>query len=167
MTSLQQLNRNARLSRTEANKQLSEANQKLESVMKNVAELEEKLAKLTKELEEANSSKKEAMDAVEKGERKLNLAQRLTTALSSENERWGDNVLILRQDEKLLVGDVLVASAFISYIGPFNKPFRSRLMDEIFKPFLENGFRKVCGENGIMPMSQDVNPLKILTTNAD
>ena len=151
----------------EANKQLSESNEKLDKVMKNVAALEQKLAKLTEELDEANSSKKEAMDAVEKGEKKLNLAQRLTTALSSENERWGDNVLILRQDKKLLVGDVLVASAFISYIGPFTKPFRTRLMDEIFKPFLEHGFEQVCGEDGVMPMSQNANPLKILTTNAE
>ena len=58
--------------------------------------------------------------------------QRLTTALSSENERWGENVSVLRHDAKLLTGDVLLASAFISYMGPFTKPFRSHLMDEVF-----------------------------------
>ena len=151
----------------EANRQLLEANTKLEKVMKHVSDLEEKLAKLTNDFNEANASKKEAMDAVEKGERKLNLAQRLTTALSSENDRWGENVQVLREDAELLVGDVLVASAFISYIGPFTKPFRSYLMDEIFKPFLQTEFNKVCKEGSRIPMSQDPNPLKILTSDAE
>lgn len=151
----------------EANVQLKEANSKLEKVMQHVANLEEKLAKLTNELNEANASKQEAMDAVEKGERKLNLAQRLTTALSSENERWGENVLVLRRDAELLVGDVLFASAFISYIGPFTKPFRSYLMDEVFKPFLTTEFGKICEEENQIPLSSDPNPLKILTSDAE
>ena len=75
--------------------------------------------------------------------------QRLTTALSSENERWGENVSVLRHDAKLLTGDVLLASAFISYMGPFTKPFRSHLMDEVFTPFLINGFQKSCNDDGL------------------
>ena len=151
----------------EANAQLLAANSKLDTVMQYVAELEQKLAKLTKELNEANISKKVAMNAVEKGERKLNLAQRLTNALSSENERWGDNVQNLRDDEKLLIGDALIASSFISYAGPFTKPFRTHLVDEVFFPFLKNEFTKVCGEGNPIPMSDNANPLKLLTSEAE
>lgn len=151
----------------EANTQLAEANAKLKAVMENVATLQEKLAKLTSDLDAANKSKQEAMDSVARGERKLNLAQRLTNALSSENQRWGENVVVLRNDAKLLVGDVLLASAFISYIGPFTKPFRTKLMDDVFKPFLRTEFRKAVGEEGIMPMSEDPDPLKILTSPAE
>ncbi len=151
---------------SEANVQLSEANAKLEAVMKNVAELEEKLAKLSDELRKANNSKQEAMDAVAKGERKLNLAQRLTNALSSENERWAENVLLLQENAKLLTGDVLIASAFISYIGPFTKPFRLQLMDNIFKPFLIKEFEKICGD-GPIPMRKEADPLQILTSEAE
>ena len=151
----------------EANSQLLEANTKLDKVMKHVATLEEKLAKLTKELKEANASKKEAMDAVEKGDRKLNLAQRLTNALSSENERWGDNVQSLRDDAELLIGDALIASSFISYVGPFTKPFRTHLMDEVFYPYLKREFTKACGEGNPIPMSENANPLKLLTSAAE
>ena len=165
----------------EANIQLSEANEKLKTVMENVAALEEKLSRLTNDLNEATASKQEAMDAVAAGERKLNLAQRLTTALSSENERWAENVVTLKKNEKLLTGDVLLASAFISYIGPFTKPFRIHLMDKVFKPFLEREFAKISNkstpssdenENGeeelyTMPMSSDANPIKTLTTPAE
>lgn len=156
----------------EANQQLEEANAKLKSVMENVASLEEKLAKLTKELNEANASKQEAEDAVSGGEKKLNLAKRLTTALASENERWAENVQGLRQQEKLLTGDVLLASSFISYVGPFTKPFRAKLMDTVFKPFLEREFGKISSgdeaEGYVMPMSSgDVNPVTTLTTPAE
>jgi dynein heavy chain len=151
----------------EANAQLKDANTKLEKVMKHVSNLEEKLAKLTKEFNEANTSKQEAMDAVVKGERKLNLAQRLTTALSSENERWGENVELLRKNAELLIGDVLLASAFISYIGPFTKPFRNHLMDDVFKPFLKTEFKKVFQEESAIPMSVDPDPINILTSEAE
>jgi len=170
----------------EANQQLSAANEKLTNVMANVAALEEKLSRLTTELNEANSSKKEAMDAVAAGERKLNLAQRLTTALSSENQRWAENVITLRKNEKLLTGDVLLASAFISYVGPFTKPFRIHLMEKVFKPFLQREFAKInkptstggadqdddCADNGeekeyTMPMSIDASPITTLTTPAE
>lgn len=151
----------------EANTQLHEANTKLDKVMKHVTELEEKLAKLTAEFNEANASKQEAMDAVDKGEKKLNLAQRLTNALSSENDRWGENVKVLKDEEKLLVGDALIASAFISYVGPFTKPFRNHLMEKVFYPFLKKEFTIACGEEGQIPMSDNVNPVKLLTSDAD
>lgn len=150
-----------------ANQQLAEANTKLKTVTENVNALQEKLAKLTTDLENANCSKQEAMDLVAKGESKLNLAQRLTTALASENKRWAENVLIMKEDAKLLTGDVLLASAFISYVGPFTKPFRTHLMNNVFKPFLLTGFAEAVGENGTPPMSSDADPLKILTSPAE
>ena len=151
----------------EANEQLAGANQKLKSVEETVSSLEEKLAKLTFDLDNANNSKKEAMDMVAKGEKKLNLAQRLTSALASENQRWAENVLIMREDAKLLVGDVLLASAFISYIGPFTKPFRAHLMNKVFKPYLINEFRKIADVDGFIPLSSDADPMKILTSPAE
>ena len=35
-----------------------------------------------------------------------------------------------------MIGDALIASSFIPYVGPFTKPFQSDLMDEVFYPFL-------------------------------
>lgn len=56
---------------------------------------------------------RQALDSVSKGQRKLDLAQRLTGALSSENDRWAENVIQLRADMELLTGDVLLAASFI------------------------------------------------------
>ena len=62
----------------------------------------------------------------------MNLAQRLIAALGSENERWAQSIVLLDSSIKVIVGDVLLSSAFISYAGPFNKPFREKMMKEDF-----------------------------------
>jgi len=53
-----------------------------------------------------------------------------------------------------LVGDVLIASAFVSYAGPFNKKFRDVMIKENFLKFMKE--QKV-------PMSPASDPVKILT----
>ena len=73
----------------------------------------------------------------------------------------------MEADKELLTGDVLLASAFISYVGPFTKPFRDALMNETFTPFLRDKFSKAVGENGALPLSSASDPLKILTTAAE
>lgn len=67
---------------------------------------------------------RQALDSVSKGQRKLDLAQRLTGALSSENDRWAENVIQLRADMELLTGDVLLAASFIRYSS--GHPIRNR-----------------------------------------
>lgn len=144
----------------EANEQLSTANTRLDIVLKQVAELQARLDQLNKEFAQANAEKQEALDSVARGEKKLNLAQRLTTALSSENERWGININQFTADKELLTGDVLLASAFISYVGPFTKPFRDELMNTQFVPFLKKEFTTAVGEGGQLPMSAECDPIK-------
>ena len=78
------------------------------------------------------AEKASAEAAVAKGMQKLDLAQRLTSALASENERWKESVAQMEIDRNLLTGDVLLASAFISYAGPFTKGFRDTLMTGFF-----------------------------------
>jgi dynein heavy chain len=151
----------------EANEQLSTANAQLKMVTEMVAELEAKLAKLTTELNAANKEKQEALDAVDRGQRKLDLAQRLTNALASENVRWAENILTMEADKELLTGDVLLASAFISYVGPFTKVFRDKLMTQTFSPFLTDAFTKAVGAGSPIPLSPAADPLKILTNAAE
>ena len=151
----------------QANDQLEAANSQLQGVQALVADLESKLATLTADLNAANLEKQDALDAVEKGQRKLDLAQRLTNALASENVRWAENIVTMESDKELLVGDVLLASAFISYVGPFNKTFRDKLMNQIFTPFLQDKLQAVLAEGGKIPLSATCDPLKILTTSAE
>ena len=134
----------------------------LKIIQDKVADLTAKLAKLTAEFDAANAEKQAAIDEVESGQMRLDLAQRLTKALAAENIRWAANVVTLEQDEKLLIGDVLLAAAFISYIGPFTKDFRDDLINNQWLPFLATS---VSG--GPLPMDESANPLTVLTNPAE
>ncbi|KAH8084959.1 hypothetical protein JL720_7667 [Aureococcus anophagefferens] len=159
-----------RIALAEANAQLEAANAKLKAVNEKVADLQSKLAILTDNLDVAERDKQEALD-VEKGQRKLDLAQRLTSALASENERWKESVIQMEASKNLLTGDVLLASSFISYAGPFTKSFRDILMQEKFFAYLIksfNGGAEAPAEGAPeMPMSPTFDPISILTTDAE
>ncbi|KAG6609263.1 dynein heavy chain [Phytophthora cinnamomi] len=144
-----------------ANLELEAANARLSEVTALVADLQAKLDKLLAEAAAAEKEKEDAINAVETGNRKMKLAGTLTNDLSSENVRWGINVLQLQKEKDLLVGDVLLASAFISYIGPFTKPFRDELINKHWVPYL----RTAAGGESIA-MSEEANPLLILTNDA-
>ncbi len=151
----------------EANEQLEAANARLAAVLEQVAELQAKLDSLNREFAQANTEKQEALQSVERGERKLNLAQRLTHALSSENERWALNIEQFAAQKELLVGDVLLAAAFISYAGPFTKPYRDELLHGHFVPFLRKELQAAVGERGLLPLSAECDPIAILTSDAE
>lgn len=53
---------------------------------------------------------------------------------------------------------MLLASSFVSYVGPFNKSFRDRILNDNFVDFFN--------KNGI-PVSAAKNPLLILTDEAE
>ncbi len=78
-------------------------------------------------------------------------------ALGSESERWGNSIIELGEKINVIIGDVLLASAFVSYVGPFNKKFREYIINDKFMEF----FKKMK-----IPMSPDSNTLSILTDEA-
>ncbi|PCI27672.1 hypothetical protein COB52_04530 [Candidatus Kaiserbacteria bacterium] len=78
-------------------------------------------------------------------------------ALGSESVRWQQAIIDLGGKIDVIVGDVLLASAFVSYVGPFNKQFR----DDIMKNYFIDFFKK-----NKIPLSDNPNPLVILTDEA-
>ena len=74
--------------------------------------------------------------------------------MGSENERWAKSIVVLDEQLKVIVGDVLMASAFVSYAGPFNKSFRDIMIrDDFAKYFTINK----------IPMSPVMDRVKLLT----
>jgi len=125
---------------------------------------EDTVAELTRQYDEANAEKEEVLAVADRLEKKLGLAQRLMTALSAEGARWKESIISLTASLDILTGDVLLASAFVSYIGCFNKRFRKELMDKTFVPYLDG---TLPAAKGGVPMSEGVaDPIKILTTDA-
>ena len=102
--------------------------------------------------------KQDAEDEAARCNRRLALATRLVSALGAEGERWALSIISVGQQLEVVLGDVLMASSFVSYIGPFNKANRDFIMHQKFAKFFK--------ENKI-PLSENSNPLNILTDEAE
>jgi hypothetical protein len=63
---------------------------------------------------------------------KMRAANDLIQSLATEKERWGDDADRFLNDKKRLVGDCALATAFVSYAGPFNHEFRKSLIEARF-----------------------------------
>jgi len=63
-------------------------------------------------------------------ERKLNAAKKLITGLTSEKIRWTEDTKRLKDLTIQLIGDCLLASSFLSYVGPFDFGFRKKMLHD-------------------------------------
>lgn len=69
----------------------------------------------------ANKQEKDRLDKeISTTEGRLVRAEELTVGLADEQERWKETVLTLTEEIKLLLGNVFLSSATISYLGPFS-----------------------------------------------
>lgn len=89
---------------------------------------------------------------------KLTSAETLVNGLSGENKRWGENVKQLQANTLTIIGDVLLGSAFVSYIGAFTAEFRYDLWFKTWLPDIIN--KKI-------PITNEISPLQILTTDSE
>jgi dynein heavy chain len=65
-------------------------------------------------------------------------------------------------EQSLLVGDSLLASAFISYFGPFTKTYREHLMDKVLIPLVSQP-----PVGAPIPITLDIEAVGLLCTDAE
>ncbi|XP_074463654.1 dynein axonemal heavy chain 9 isoform X3 [Larus michahellis] len=145
---------------SKANAELAAAQEKLASIKAKIARLNENLAKLTAKFEKATSDKLKCQQEAEATACTIALANRLVGGLASENVRWVEAVKDFKQQQSTLCGDVLLITAFVSYLGYFTKKYRQDLLDGIWKPYLHQ--LKVP-----IPVTPSLDPLTMLTDDAD
>merc|ERR1711937_808483 len=63
---------------------------------------------------------------------KMSKAENLITGLSGERTRWEEDKERFADIKQKLVGDCALACAFISYCGPFNQQYRSKIVTDYF-----------------------------------
>ncbi|KAJ7315905.1 hypothetical protein JRQ81_002067 [Phrynocephalus forsythii] len=144
----------------EANQELAEAQAKLTMIKNKIADLNANLANLTAEFEKATAEKIKCQQEADATNRVISLANRLVGGLASENVRWAESVENFREQEKTLCGDVLLITAFVSYVGYFTKKYRMELLDKFWAPYLQQ--LKVP-----IPITPGLDPLSLLTDDAD
>ncbi|TYZ61865.1 hypothetical protein PybrP1_000798 [[Pythium] brassicae (nom. inval.)] len=114
-------------------------------------EVTEKVEGLKQQYDASVAEKNALREEAESLELKLSRAEQLVKGLAGERERW--QVSIAQKNDNLVnvVGDALVAAAFISYAGPFDSVFRGSLVDtwmnRVVDPMMKDLLRKL--ENGI------------------
>ncbi|PIK39300.1 dynein beta-heavy chain [Apostichopus japonicus] len=122
-------------------------------------ELDANLAELTAEFEAATAEKLKCQQQAESTALTITLANRLVGGLASENVRWGESVANFKEQAKTLPGDVLLITAFVSYVGCFTKNYRLDLMERMWLPFLQ-------GQKATIPITEGLDPLLLLTDDA-
>ncbi|KAJ8945230.1 hypothetical protein NQ318_011210 [Aromia moschata] len=144
---------------SQANKDLSEARGKLQELNEKLNALEKQLGSLRAEFEEATNAKLKVQAEADATATMIDLANRLVNGLASENVRWRELVKDYRASIITLPGDVLLVTAFMSYVGCFTKKYRLDLMHKHWKPFLS-------GQPKPIPMTEGLDPLSLLTDDA-
>ncbi|GLH11964.1 Dynein heavy chain, cytoplasmic [Gryllus bimaculatus] len=142
-----------------ANAELAAAQDKLEVIKRKVASLEEQLAKLTADFEQATEEKMRCQKEADATNATIQLANRLVGGLASENVRWAEAVAEYMKQGKTLPGDVLLVTAFISYVGCFKKQFRLDLLNKFWLPNLKS-------LDPPIPITEGLDPLSLLTDDA-
>lgn len=66
-------------------------------------------------------------DQASRTKKKINTARTLISSLTGERDRWSKFASEIGDAKRRLVGNCSLATAFISYCGPFNAEFRSLL----------------------------------------
>ena len=81
----------------------------------------------------AMAEKQRLQDEASLTKRRMDSANALIHGLAGEKDRWTSQSKDFADRISRLVGDSAMSCAFMSYLGPFNKEFREKLLIEYFE----------------------------------
>lgn len=112
--------------------ELKEAEDNLASAENELAEVTALKERLRKKFDAQMGEKNALQERAAKTRKKMDQANRLINSLQDNKVRWMNSAQEFKSLKQRLVGDVAKACAFVSYCGPFNSEYRSKLLDEYF-----------------------------------
>ena len=137
---------------------LNKAKAELAETTAHLQVLENDIMELNIKHKAASEELKFLTDQANEMERKLNMASRLISGLSSENKRWGEDSQQLRVDKERLLGDCLLSAGFLCYTGAFNFEFREQMVYQTWEVDIKD-------KN--IPISEGFNIRKLLTNDVE
>ena len=112
--------------------ELEEAQEKLREAQEQLEEVNRVKAELRGRFDACVANKEALAEAAAKTRKKMEQANRLINSLQDNKGRWINSRDQFKATKMQLIGDVAKACAFVSYCGPFNSPFRLKLINEYF-----------------------------------
>ena len=107
---------------------LLKANKELQKAERVLRKKERGVEKLQASYQEATKEKMKISKQADSCRRKMEAATSLINGLQGERFRWTQQSGTLKTELHNLVGNTMLACAFLSYSGPFNQEFRNNLM---------------------------------------
>jgi len=86
--------------------------------------VEDKIEALRKDFDDKNAEKENLQAKVDKCKVQLERAKKLIDGLAGEKLMWGKRAAELRESSKNVIGDVLLCSGIIAYLGAFPRAYR-------------------------------------------
>jgi dynein heavy chain len=129
----------------EANAQLAEATERLNVKKAELQEVQDMLDDLNRQFQLVNKKKESLAAEVEECSTRLERAEKLLGGLSNEKDRWADKAAELKADYVNVVGNVLVSSGVVAYLGVFTRDYRDSCINEWVKLLGERGIS--CAED--------------------
>eukprot|EP00767_Chilomastix_cuspidata_P003405 gnl/Chilomastix_cuspidata/3528.p1 GENE.gnl/Chilomastix_cuspidata/3528~~gnl/Chilomastix_cuspidata/3528.p1 ORF type:complete len:4397 (+),score=382.77 gnl/Chilomastix_cuspidata/3528:1904-13192(+) len=111
-----------------ANKELAEKKKILAEKQAALREVEEKIAKVQERFDVEDGKRRELQEAMELTRVRFIRADQLTTGLKDEHKRWSSSLTETHEQEKTIVGDIILAAGIIAYLGAFTMKYRSALI---------------------------------------
>uniref|UniRef100_A0A3P8UAE7 Dynein axonemal heavy chain 10 n=1 Tax=Amphiprion percula TaxID=161767 RepID=A0A3P8UAE7_AMPPE len=139
-------------------KNFFQSKQELESIQSELSGIQKELQALGEKYQAATEEKQLLQEEAEVMERRLIAADKLISGLSSENERWTNDLDELTQRRVCLLGDCLICAAFLSYEGAFSWDFRNEM---VYQAWVQD-----VQERGI-PLSQPFKVENLLTDEVE
>ncbi|NXU08026.1 DYH3 protein, partial [Pardalotus punctatus] len=119
--------------------------QKLQVKQAALKEVVDRLQALQDEFDQMNERKRDLENNIERCSEKLVRAEQLLSGLGGEKERWTEAARLLGLQHTDLLGDVLLSSGTVAYLGAFTVDYRLQCQTQ---------WRDLCKEKNI-PCSSD------------
>ncbi len=116
-----------------AQAELAVLNKTLNEKQMQLKQVEQRLDTLKQDLEETTQKKENLEHEVDLCGKKLVRAQKLISGLGGEKTRWTQAAETLQSIYDNLLGDVLISSGVIGYLGPFTAAFRDECIRDWIK----------------------------------
>ncbi|XP_017781875.1 PREDICTED: dynein heavy chain 5, axonemal [Nicrophorus vespilloides] len=135
---------------------LNLAMEDLANAERQLEEREQSLMEVKDQYDKAVMEKQTLTDAANNCLRKMNTATALINGLGGEKLRWTLQSKEFKEQLGRLVGDVLLATGFLSYCGPYNQEFRAGLVTT---------WSKILERHEI-PYTKNLNIINMLVENS-